>query len=112
MKYRRLSSTGDYVFGYGNTCFVSDAPAVQQAIQTKLNMFQGDYWENTSDGLPFFQKLAGGSKEITDLLLQSRIMQVPNVKGIASFKSSVDSNRKYSAAISVNTVYGTVEVTA
>ncbi len=112
MKYRRLSPSGDYVFGFGQTCFVPDAAAVSQAISTKLKMFQGDFWENISDGLPFFQEIAGSNnKPMTDLLIQSRILQVPNVTGIASFSSTIDSNRHYSATISVNTAFGAVGVT-
>jgi len=112
MKYRRLDSVGDYVFGFGATCFLTDLQAVSQAINTKLKLFQGDFWGGVNDGLPFFQEIAGQSNESkTDLLIQSRIKEVPNVTGISSFSSSVDSKRKYTATIGVNTSYGTVEVT-
>ena len=113
MKYRRLSSTGDYVFGFGNTSFVSDTEAVAQAIKTKLGLFQGDFWGDLSDGLPFFQSIAGSSnKSAIDLLFQSRVLEVPNVTGITAYSSSLDSAmRKYTATMTVSTAFNTtVEV--
>jgi hypothetical protein len=112
MKYRQLSSTGDYKFGFGNTCFLNGSEAVAQAIQTKLKLFKGDYWEDLNDGLPFFQSMAGSSdKSAIDLIIQSRVSEVPNVTGITSFSSSIDANRRYAATMTVSTAFGmTVEV--
>ena len=110
MKYRRLSSTGDYVFGYGNTSFLTDTNAVAQAIQTKLKMFQGECWEDLDDGLPFFQSIAGNrDKATTDLLVKARILEAPNTQSILSFQSTIE-NRKYSATATVSTAFGTVTV--
>lgn len=114
MKYRRLSPTGDYIFGFGNTSFLTDTDAVAQAINTKLKLFQGEFWENTGEGLPFFQQIAGQqiSAEEINLLIQERILQVPNVTEIISLSGQIDkTSRKYSASITVRTSFGTtVEV--
>ena len=110
MKYRRLSPSGDYMFGYGNTSFLTDAQAVAQAIRTKLKMFQGECWEDLNEGLPFFQSIAGNKdKSETDLLVKARILETPNVQSITSFNSSIE-NRKYSATATVNTAFGAVTV--
>lgn len=107
MKYRRLSPTGDYTFGFGNSSFLTDADAVCQAIQTKLKMFKGEWWENINDGLPLFQQIAGRAGiSAADLLIQSRILETPGVTSIATFTSSMDSNRHYYANITVDTAYG------
>lgn len=100
------------MFGFGNTSFVTDAEAVAQAIKTKLKLFLGDFWEDLNDGLPFFQRIAGTrDKGEMDLLIQTRVLETPNVTGISSFESSIDSSRKYTASMSVTTAFGTVEVT-
>jgi hypothetical protein len=111
MKYRRLTDDGDYTFGFGNNCFLSGTDAVAQAIETKLKMFKGDYWEDLSEGLPFFDQIAGNSdKNAIDSLIESRILAVPGVSSISSITSSM-ANRKYMATITVVTTYGTtVEV--
>lgn len=111
MKYRRLSSTGDYMFGYGNTSFVTDIEAVRQAIQTKLKLFEEEWWEDLNEGLPFFQQIAGTTnKNSMDLLVQARILETPNVTNIESYSSSISSDRKYTATATVNTSYGAVTV--
>lgn len=117
MTYRVLDSNGDYSFGHGVSGFVTGIAAVRQAIQTKLNMLQGEWWEKTNDGFPLFQEVlgtSGTSQQLAaiDLMIKSRILEVPNVVGFSSFKSNFDhSTRHYSAAISVNTTYGILEVT-
>ena len=111
MKYRRLSPSGDYLFGFGNTSFATDLEAVRQAIQTKLKLFQGEYWEDLNDGLPFFQQIAGISDKSTiDMVIRTRILETPHVTGILSFVSTLDSARKYKATVSVETDYGTTAV--
>jgi hypothetical protein len=110
MKYRRLSPTGDYTFGFGNTSFISGVDALAQAINTKLKLFQGEWWENTKEGLPFFQGIAGQSNiAVTDLLIKTRILETPNVISIASYQSSIDSLRHYTATATINTTYGQIQ---
>ena len=111
MKYRRITAEGDYAFGFGNTSFVTDIDAVRQAIQTKLKLFQGEFWEDLNDGLPFFQQIAGTtSKDSIDLLIRARILSTPQVIEISSFQSSIGVDRKYKATVGVNTVYGSLTV--
>jgi hypothetical protein len=110
MKYRRLSPTGDYTFGFGNASFISDIDAVAQAIGTKLKLFQGEWWENINEGLPFFQEIAGHSDiNAIDLLIQARILEVPNVVSIESYASNIDKNRRYTATVTVNTAFGSLQ---
>ena len=112
MKYRRLSPTGDYMFGFGNTSFATDLEACAQAIKTKLKMFQGEYWEDLDEGLPFFQQMAGSrNKTMIDALIRSRILETPGVTSIQSFSSEISADRKYTATALVNTEYGETEVT-
>lgn len=109
IKYRTLSPTGDYTFGFGNTCFVSDSEAVRQAIQTKLKMFKNEYWEDLNDGLPFFQKMAGSfDKNAIDMAVKARILETPYVTDIQTFQSEISVYRKYTMYATVNTEFGTV----
>ena len=57
MRYRRLTATGDYVFGQGGLDYAADADAAAQAVRTKLKLLLGEWWENTGDGLPLFQQI-------------------------------------------------------
>ena len=111
MKYRTLTPEGDYSFGFGNASFVTGTEAVRQAIQTKLGMFKGEFWEDLNDGLPFFEQVAGNlNKKVADMTIRPRILDTPHVSGIQFFRSQISADRKYSMTATVNTDFGTVTV--
>jgi hypothetical protein len=58
VKYRKLDLDGDYTFGRRNE-FCTDVEAVAQAVRTRLLLLKGEWWENTIDGTPFFEEVAG-----------------------------------------------------
>ena len=115
MRYRRLDSNGDYTFGNGRYDFLIDIEAVPQAIKTKLNLFQGEWWEDLSEGLPFYQDIAGQfikSDEDKDMITRLYCNRISDVEAVTEFES-VDAefdneNRKYSLKADVNTVYGQI----
>jgi hypothetical protein len=113
MKYRRIVDE-DYSFGNGAQNFISGTVAVAQAIKTRLLLLQGEWWEDTEDGLPLFQSILGqpGTEEnlqSIDLLVQDRIIKTPGVNGIKSFESTYV-NRNYGVSCTVETAYGYTEL--
>lgn len=117
LKYRKQSSTGDYLFGGGEQDFLNDVNAVVQAINTKLLLLKAEWWEDVDIGLPLFQQILGATGsysdllKTTDLFVQEEILEVEQVTGIEEFESSY-SEGTYSFSCTVNTVYGeaTLEV--
>lgn len=113
MIYRKLDSNGDYVFGGNQNDFYSGTKAVGQAIFTSLKLLQGEWWEDTSKGLPLFQSILGQSGtpdhiRAIDMLVQECILNVQGVQQIKSFQSNY-ANRTYSIANAViQTQYGDV----
>jgi len=99
LRYRKLDANGDMIFGGNSNDFYTDADAVGQAVYTSLKLLQGEWWEDTSQGLPLFQNILGlsGSPNhihAVDMLIQEVILDVQGVVQITSFSSSyVD--RKY-----------------
>lgn len=115
MRYRRIDNNGDYIFGNGQYDFLVDLEAVPQAIKTKLNLFQGEWWEDLSEGLPFYQEIAGHfiksdeEKDIITRIYSNRIMDVEAVNEFLSVEAEFDNeNRKYSLTASVDTIYGQI----
>lgn len=113
MKYRKLTSSGDYTFGQQNE-FYEGTDAVSQAIDTSMKLLLGEWWEDTSQGLPLFEQILGNSGSpdnihAVDLIVQDRINQVLGVISISNYTSSYN-NRKYSATCSVQTQYGDATV--
>jgi hypothetical protein len=116
MKYRRLDSNGDYSFGRGNQDFILDADAVAQAVKTKLLLLQGEWWENTEEGLPAFQHILGvtGTPEHlngADLLIQNRISETSGVTGISDYRRTF-TDRNLSISCKLQTVFGETGITA
>lgn len=116
MKYRRLDSNGDYVFGQGNQDFLYDSEAVAQACVTRLKLLLGEWWEDLSSGFPLWQEILGKSgseshiKAINDLI-RRRILNTTGVKEIISFESSFNSTtRKFYYQTEINTDYTTIEL--
>ena len=112
MRYRRLTSNGDYVFGQGGLDYLSDADAAAQAVQTKLKLLLGEWWEDTQDGLPLFQQilLQRATQEgiqTVDLLIKQRILEVAEVTNIQIIKSGVK-DRQYQADVVIETIYGEI----
>ncbi len=114
MKYRALDSNGDYTLG--KDLFLRDREAVGQAIKTVLLLLLGEWWENTTIGTPWFEKILGiygindEKRKAVDLVISERILETKDVTRITKFKSEFD-NRRYWAEISVDTVYGSVDIT-
>lgn len=116
MRYRKLDVFGDYSFGKGKQDLTFGIDAVAQAVQTRLNLLKGEWWEDTEDGIPLFEKVLGapGSQDnifIIDGILKSRILSTPGVLEIAKFESDFNnSTREYRFHCTLNTSYGSLEL--
>lgn len=114
MLYRGLDANGDYTFGLGSQNFLIDDNAVAQAVKTNLLLLQGEWWEDTSKGLPLFQNILGQSGSQTsqqsiDLLIQTQILSTPGVISISNYQGTYN-NRSYSISCNINTKFGIIEI--
>lgn len=109
MRYRKLSSDGDYVFGSGKNDFLVNSPeAVAQAILTRLKLWLGEWFADTSDGTGWNQSIVGKqSKNLYELTLHQRVLETPGVKNIVDFQSTLDPDtRRLTVSMTVNTIFG------
>lgn len=109
MRYRKLSSDGDYVFGSGKNDFLVNSPeAVAQAILTRLKLWLGEWFADTSDGTGWNQSIVGKqSKNLYELTLHQRVLETPGVKSIVDFQSALDpETRRLIVSMTVNTIFG------
>lgn len=115
MRYRKLDTNGDYVFGYGQQSFLIDSPeAVAQAIATRLRLETGEWFLDTQEGTPYQEKILGVNKQTTyDLAIKQRILDTPGVLELSSYQSYVNpSTRAISVVATVTTIYGQTTVTS
>jgi hypothetical protein len=115
MRYRRLDSSWDYCFGRGVKDYMTGVEAVAQAIKSRLLLLYGEWWEDTTDGLPLFQRILGvpgtpDNKEAIDLIVRDRISGTTGVVSILGYDSNFE-KRKYTFKATVETLYGTLMFT-
>ncbi len=111
MRYRAMSPTGDYIFG-PSTYFLSNSPAcVAQAILTRLELFVGEWFLNSQEGLNKSKILGNNTAGTRDAEIQQRILGTQGVKSLLSYGSQVDAGRSFSVTAEVDTIYGAVTIT-
>lgn len=114
MRYRKQDENGDYCFGTGlNDFHIDKAEAVAQAIDTRLKLWIGEWFADTSDGTGWTQSILGKhSKNLYELALRQRVLETIGVISIQEFESSLDtSTRILTVRMIINTVYGQTDLT-
>jgi|SRR5579872_1598990 len=111
---RALDKNGDPLRGNGLANFVSDSDAIAQIISTRLQLLQGEWFENTADGTPLFQQLLGHpiTSEAVALILRTRILGTPYVTEISNISVQYGrARRTFAFSALVQTQFGLVSVT-
>jgi hypothetical protein len=110
MRVRQQDANGDMTFGLGSlNYFVNNSAAVAQIIKTRLGLFLGEYWLDTTQGTDWYGSVLGTKTEITrDAEITAQILGVKGVAEILSYNSVYDpSKRTFSITGSVMTIYST-----
>jgi hypothetical protein len=112
---RRLGANHDPVYGSGAADFLIDLEATAQIIETSLLLFEGEWWNDLTEGLPLFQSIIAqpeNNRQATiALLIQQTILDVDYVTGLTNVTVSYTSaNRQFTYNCNVQTAFGTVAV--
>ncbi|WP_380183595.1 hypothetical protein [Kalamiella sp. sgz302252] len=113
MRYRREEQDGDYAFGKGDSAFLVNSPeCVAQAIQTRLQLWYGQWFLDTAEGTPWLESIVGKQNSAAaELMLRQRILDTQGVKSILAFHSTFNSStRRAIFTVTVETLYGTTTV--
>lgn len=111
MRYRKLDDDGDMIFG---GVFYRDQPeAVAQAVWTRLRLWVGEWFLDTTEGTPYLEAMLGTGKARTiEPAIRTRILQTQGVTGIRDFSLSIDPDtRTAKIAAVIDTEYGTATIT-
>lgn len=109
MRYRALTSTGDYSFGLGVQEFLVDTPAtVAQAILTTLLLHQGEWFLDVTVGMPWETQVEGfNTASLYDAAIKNAILGTQGVQSIVNYSSSLNpTTRNLTVNCTVNTIYG------
>lgn len=110
---RTLDANGDMLFGDSLGNFLSDSPsAVGQCIQTRLLLFQGEWFLNLQDGTPWFQQIIGKFPQpLSDAAIRRVILETPYVLSLSNYASHVDPRtRALTVSCDVQTAFGQTTV--
>lgn len=124
MRYRKLSPSGDYQFGHSAADFWHNEPeAVGQAVQTRLLLYAGEWFLDTSEGtawggFPFNQAVVAQARildvhtqQTRDLTLKLRVLQTQGLAGMVAYSSNFDANsRGFSVNLTIDTIYGALQI--
>lgn len=113
MRYRKLTEDGDYSFGQGQLNFWRDVPeAVAQAVKTRLLLWTGEWFLDTTDGTPYMLGILGKHSQTTaDVTIQDRIENTQGMVNIESYESEINPDtRDMSVITTLNTLYGPTEL--
>jgi hypothetical protein len=124
MRYRKLDSNGDMTFGHGAADFWKDqVEAVGQAVKTRLLLFSGEWYLDTTAGTPWGgfplndlvvqqgRILAEHTQLSRDAAIRDRIATTEGVIGMPVYGSSFNPNtRTFSVNATIDTIYGQFEL--
>jgi hypothetical protein len=91
--------------------FEQNTPSVvSQQVRTRLLLWLGEWYMDTSDGTPYLQDILGFNTNY-DLEIKTRILGTPEVTEIINYSSSISTDRKLSVQTTINTLYGITSLT-
>jgi hypothetical protein len=114
MKYRALDKNGDFVFGAGQGEFlVNTAETVAQAVMTRLWLWQGEWFLDTSKGMPWMTQVVGKMPRNTrDTAIRTEVINTIGVKSILAYDSRYDPHaRMLIVRMTIDTLYGAATIT-
>lgn len=113
MRYRKLDVDRDMQFGGGASDFWKDQPeAVAQAVETRLGLWLGQWFLDTSAGVPYETEVLGKYTESTrDPTLRDHILSTTGVVAIEKYASQHDRDaRAFSVQATISTAYGQAQI--
>lgn len=112
LKCRRVTSSGDYVFGKGGLDYASNEEALLIAIKTKIKLLLGEWWEDIKDGFPLFQgallqRNNDEGMQTIELLVKERLLTLTDITSVIKYDALVR-EKNYHAEMSLDTKYGQI----
>jgi len=111
---RKLDENGDPVIS--GQVWIYDIEAIAQTINTRLNLFSGEFWRDVTEGTPWIGRILGKNNSTNTLQSKSTILKniIRNTQGVISILEwSSDfsyTDRKFSVNATVLTEYGVLGI--
>ena len=109
MRYRQLTADGDMAFGQGAANFwVDNVEAVAQAVLTRLRLLTGEWFLDTTEGLPLTTQIIGtDTASLYDAAIKARVLGSEGVNAILAYASEVNRDtRALTVRMTIDTIFG------
>lgn len=123
MRYRKEDANGDYSFGHQEADFYIDTPAgVAQAVKTRLGLYTGEWFLDTTDGTPWRTEVLGKYTQdsydavikdriLTTQVITAQLVTTAGVNSITAYSSAFDPDaRKLQVNATLDTIYGEAQI--
>lgn len=111
MRYRKLDADGDYVLGAATAFLVNTPHTVAQAVATRLRLFRGEWFLDTTEGMPWDDVLGKNTQGTADSAIRQCILGTQGVAEITDYASTIDANtRAMTVSATITTIYGTTTI--
>lgn len=107
-------TTNDIALENGDLAIVGDSDAVAQHIRQRLKFFRGEWFLDTSAGVPYYQDILkkNPNPEVVEQLLRNEILGTPGVLELQKFEMDFQgATRSLRVSFQVRTVDGPVVFT-
>ncbi len=106
---RRLSPTGDMMFGQGLANFAARAEACAQNVRTRLRLVLGEWFLDDDAGVPYLSQVFADHTPLAtvEATIKAAILGTTDVQAVVSFAMTLDHARRLlSITTTVTTIYG------
>ncbi len=104
-------SDGDILVTNGNVAFNSGIESIRQHLQIRLRTFAGEWFLNTSVGVPYFDSVFIKNPDLTVLntVFTKVILDTPGVISLSSLSFEISGNRQLFVSFSAITTNGVLD---
>lgn len=108
----KLTSLGDLDLSTYSMEFALNADYITQKLSVVLRTFLGEWFLDTSAGIPYFEDILKKNFDPTrvETVIKSAILDVPGVDQITSFDMSLINPRELVVSFVVTTDFGELEI--
>jgi hypothetical protein len=110
-----LTANLDYAYGQGSANYLVDSrAAVAQEVFTTLMLLQGEWFLDTTAGVPWLTQVMGvNTIPLYDQVIKQAILNVQAVTAIASYTSILNrATRVLAVTVTIDTQFGITQVQA